>query len=145
MNWGNKLILVFVAFGGMMSFMVYRCMKMPVNLVSKSYYVDEIAYQQVIDSRDNTRGLDGKVKVLEEKEFICISLPVDMKDKKIAGSIVLYCPVNARFDRQFALQTDSVAYQAVGKESLVPGNYVVKISWTADGKSYYDEQPLTIH
>ncbi len=40
-----------------MSYMIYRCMNVPVNLVSKAYYKDEIAYQEVIDAKKNTLEL----------------------------------------------------------------------------------------
>ncbi|WP_167290522.1 FixH family protein [Paraflavitalea devenefica] len=145
MNWGNKLILVFIGFGAMMSFMVYRCMKVPVNLVSKEYYRDEIAYQEEIDSRAKTNALSGKVILLESKEAIGLTLPAEMKYRKVEGNIVLYCPADARYDRQFVLQTDSAASQLLSKETLAPGSYVVKISWKTDGANYYSEEPLTIH
>ncbi|MBO9562283.1 MAG: FixH family protein [Niastella sp.] len=145
MNWGNKLILVFIAFGAMMSYLVYRCMKVPVNLVSKEYYREEIAYQEVIDSRNNTGTLSTAIQLTENKETIGLFLPAEMKHKKTAGKILLYYPANAKYDRQFPLQTDSAAFQALSKETLMPGNYVVKISWQSDGTHYYSEQPFTIH
>jgi nitrogen fixation protein FixH len=115
-----------------MSYLVYRCMKEPVNLVSKEYYREEIAYQDVIDSRKNTSTLSS-------------TLPAEMKHKKTAGKILLYYPANAKYDRQFTLQTDTTAFQALSKETLMPGNYVVKITWQAGGTNYYSEQPITIH
>jgi hypothetical protein len=145
MSWGNKLLLVFIAFGSMMSFMVYRCLQVPVNLVSKEYYRDEIAYQQVIDSREKTNALEGKVNFSQDATSIAISLPAEMKHKPLNGNILLYCPANMRNDRQFNLVTDSAASQLLSKQSLVPGNYVVKISWQSGNTSYYSEEPLTIH
>lgn len=145
MNWGNKLILVFIVFGAMMSYMVYRCMKVPVNLVSKEYYREEIAYQEVIDSRKNTNMLSTTVQLTENKETIGLTLPPEMKHKKPEGNILLYYPANARYDKQFPLQTDSAAFQSLSKEALMPGNYVVKITWQAGGTNYYSEQPITIH
>lgn len=145
MNWGNKLILVFIGFGTMMSFMVYRCMKVPVNLVSKEYYRDEIAFQEVIDSRAKTNALGSKIKLSETKNAIGLTLPDEMKQQKVEGKILLYYPANARYDRQFVLQTDSAAFQSLSKETLVPGKYVIKISWKSAGINYYSEEPFTIH
>ncbi len=145
MNWGNKLILIFIAFGAMMSYLVYRCMKVPVNLVSKEYYREEIAYQEVIDSRKNTGMLSTALQLTEDKETIGLTLPAEMKHKKTAGKILLYYPANAKYDRQFSLQTDTAAFQSLSKETLIPGNYIVKISWQSDGTHYYSEQPFTIH
>lgn len=145
MNWGNKLLLVFVAFGSMMSFMVYRCMKQPVNLVSKEYYRDEIAFQEVIDSRAKTNALSSKIKLSESEDAIGITMPAEMKRQKMEGNILLYCPANARYDRQFTLQADSAAFQALPKKEVTPGSYIVKISWRSNNVNYYSEEPLIIH
>jgi hypothetical protein len=120
-------------------------MKVPVNLVSKEYYREEIAYQEVIDSRKNTGMLSTALQLTEDKETIGLTLPAEMKHKKTAGKILLYYPANAKYDRQFSLQTDTAAFQSLSKETLIPGNYIVKISWQSDGTHYYSEQPFTIH
>ena len=145
MNWGNKLILVFVAFGSFMSFMVYRCMKSPVNLVAKEYYRDEIAYQQVIDSRENTAALSSKVKLAQSNDSISIWLPEEMKDRPVTGNILFYCAADASRDRQLPLQVNANALQQLSVKTFVPGNYLVKISWEASDMHYYSEEPLIIH
>jgi len=144
MNWGNKLLLVFAIFGGGMSYLVYRCMHVPVSLVSKEYYQEEVAYQQVIDSREKADALSGKVTLTQDNQAISLALPADMKQRAITGNMVLYCPSNGRYDRSFALQTDTAAMQSFSKKALVPGNYIVKISWQAAGVNYYHEQPFAI-
>jgi hypothetical protein len=67
-----------------------------------------------------------------------------MKHRSVTGNVVLYCPSNIRYDREFALQTDTAATQSFSKKALIPGNYIVKVSWQAAGVNYYHEQPLTI-
>ena len=70
MNWGNKILVVFVAFGSMISYMVYRCVKTPVNLVSEQYYKDELAYQNVIDGTKRANALSGKLELAQEDNGI---------------------------------------------------------------------------
>jgi nitrogen fixation protein FixH len=144
MNWGNKLLLVFAIFGAGMSYLVYRCMHVPVSLVSKEYYQEEVAYQQVIDSRGKADALSGKVQLTQDNQAISLALPADMKHRVITGNVVLYCPSNVRYDRSFTLHTDTATTRLLSKKALVPGNYIVKVSWQASGVSYYNEQPLAI-
>lgn len=143
MNWGNKLMLVFVAFGGFMSFMVYRCMQAPVNLVAKEYYRDELAYQQVINGKAAANGLAGKVNVLQQGDSVLVQLPAAMQARSVNGSVLFYCAADSRRDRRFDLAINNDALWSLSKDSLLPGRYVVKVSWEAGAKHYYAEEPFT--
>ncbi|OYZ47929.1 MAG: hypothetical protein B7Y19_07425, partial [Sphingobacteriales bacterium 24-40-4] len=59
MNWGNKLVVVFVAFALFMGYMVYRALSTKYDLVSKDYYKDELRYQERIDGVKNAVALDS--------------------------------------------------------------------------------------
>ena len=144
MNWGNKLIVVFIIFGGMISYMVYRCMQTPVNLVSEQYYKDELAYQQVIDGTRQANALSGKVQLAMVDGAIRIDMPSEMRGRAVRGTIFFYCPSDISRDRRFPLQTDIAGGQALGKGWVPGGHYTVKISWQTGGVNYFMEQPLVI-
>lgn len=144
MNWGNKLLVVFVIFGGLISYMVYRCMQTPVNLVNKEYYRDELAYQQVIDGSRKANALSGKVHLRQTGRDILLQLPEEMKHTVIKGSILFYCPSDAGKDRRLSLQVDSGASQAISCCLFLPGQYMVKIQWESEGVQYFTESPFTI-
>jgi hypothetical protein len=59
MNWGNKLVVVFIAFALFMGYMVYRALSTKYDLVSKDYYKDELRYQERIDGVKNAVALDS--------------------------------------------------------------------------------------
>ena len=145
MNWGNRLILVFILFGGMISYMVYRCMSTPVNLVSDRYYKDELAYQQVIDGTKQANALAGKVQLALAPAGIRIDLPREMRGKTVKGAIFFYCPSDASSDRHFLLGTDSTGEQQIGRGMIPNGHYTVKVSWETGGVNYFMEQPFVIH
>jgi hypothetical protein len=145
MNWGNKLIFVFVVFGSMISYMVYRCMRTPVNLVSEQYYKDELAYQTVIDGTRQANALSGKL-MLEQGagETVRLILPRDMRGKAVEGAIFFYCPSDVSRDRRISLKVDAVGEQVIGKGMVPDGHYTVKVSWQATGVHYFMEQPFVI-
>jgi nitrogen fixation protein FixH len=144
MNWGNKLLVVFAMFGCFILYMVYRCTQTQVDLVSKEYYKDELAYQNVIDGKNNADMLNNKVSVTQDANNVAIQFPDEMRGENVTGSIWFYAPANAKNDLQVALKTNGTLVQQVSKQSLQPGKYTVKISWQEADKKFYTEQPLTI-
>lgn len=144
MNWGNKLILVFIAFGAFIGTMVYKCMQSPISLVSKEYYKDELNYQQVIDAGKSAALLSETVQLVQNNDAIQLQLPQEMKDQSPEGSIWFYCVNDGSRDRKFKLETGAGNSQDLPLEALRKGRYVVKIDWKAQGTSYYAEKEITI-
>jgi hypothetical protein len=144
MNWGNKLLLVFVVFGGGISYMVFRCMQTPVNLVSEHYYKDELAYQQVIDGTRQANALSAKVGLTLTTGGIHIQLPPEMRDRQVRGNIEFYCPSDAARDRNLPLSIERGGHEDIPVADLLPGHYTVKIAWTAAGIGYFSEQPFIV-
>ena len=144
MNFGNKLLLVFAAFAGLLSYMTYRCFAVPVDLVSTEYYKDEISYQDIIDGTKNANALNGKTVVLESNGTVTIQLPAEMKGHLVKGTILFYSPSQIENDRHVTLTTDNDAKQLIDAKTLKKGNYTVKIDWKENNNHYYAEKQLII-
>lgn len=146
MSWGNKILLVFILFAGMISYMVYRCMKLPVDLVSDQYYKDELAYQQVIDGMKRANALSGRVELLPGNgDSLSLTMPAGMEGKDLRGNIVFYCASDAARDRTMALIVDDRGHQTIPPGTILPGHYQIKVGWVAGGLNYYSEQDLDLH
>lgn len=143
MSWGNKLLLAFMAFAGGMIFLVYRSVKTNYELVEKDYYKSEIAYQQVIDGTRRANQLSEPVQLEQTVDGITISMPAEMKNKKISGNIWFYCSYDQKKDRKFPLQPDETGKQSFTVTAIPAGNYTVKIRWSDDGKDYFSEKYFT--
>ncbi|MFY7840914.1 MAG: FixH family protein [Lacibacter sp.] len=144
LNWGHKVTLGFSAFVVFMFFMVYKSMHTDFQLVSKEYYKDELAYQQVIDGTNRANQLSTAVSIAQNNETVTIQLPEELKGKKISGNIWLYCPTDDKKDQRLTLTADADARLQIERKTIAAGNYVVKINWTADGTAFYNEQALTV-
>jgi nitrogen fixation protein FixH len=145
MNWGNKLIVVFIIFGGMISYMVYRCMKTPVDLVSANYYKEELAYQEVIDGTKAAGTLSSRPSLVCVADGVELQMPAEMKGQRVEGTVVFYCPSDQKRDRRVELRPDGEGRQLIEGRLVLSGNYKVKVSWRSSGKGYYSEQALDIH
>jgi len=144
MNWGNKLLLVFVAFGSMMGYLVYRCFQVPVNLVSADYYKQELKYQEIIDQRENAALLSSPVELTEGNNGNWIlRFPEEMKSENVNGTALLYCASDASRDQIFQLHPGTDAVQELALAQLPPGQYQLKISWNTGKANFYAEKNLS--
>ena len=74
MNWGNKLVVVFIVFGAFIGYLVYQAVNTKYDLVSKEYYKDELRYQDTIDRQKNASKLSD-VKIEQDADAVTIHLP----------------------------------------------------------------------
>jgi hypothetical protein len=144
MNWGNKLIVVFLVFAAGMGLMVYRAVTTDFELVEKDYYKQELRYQQVIDGKAEAGKLSKEVELFRTEQGVKLQLPPEMIGQNPEGEILFYCANDAGKDRRAPLKTDSTGQQLVPNEILQAGNYKVKINWSAGGKIYYAEKDILI-
>lgn len=136
--------MVFIVFAIGMIYLVYRCIHVNTDLVTKEYYKDELKYQDVIDGTRMANALSGRVQLNQDNEAITIQLPGEMKNERVSGKIWFYCAADAKKDRHISLAMDADAMQQISKKVLQPGSYTVKLNWKSNNKNYYTEQTFTI-
>jgi hypothetical protein len=144
MNWGNKLILVFIVFAGLILTLVYKASTAKFDLVSKEYYKEELRYQDKIDGMHNANKL-SKVIVAQDTNSVTIQLPKEMNGEKITGEAWFYCRTDAEKDKKIILEVDDSSRQLIMKHLFVKGPYQLKLNWQAASGNYYTEQEITIH
>lgn len=143
MNWGYKILFVYLAFVAGILLMVFKSSIQKRDLVTPDYYAKELKYQQRIDAVKKTQALSAPVKYELINQQMLISFPKEFTGKSITGSILLYCPSdnNKDIEQAFSASTNAYTMQLpVNKKGL----YEVQISWQADGISYYFENKLTL-
>lgn len=144
LNWGHKLIVVFLAFGLLMGYLAYRSFHTRVDLVNKEYYKDELRYQEIIDGTTLANSLSGPVEVSKKDQQILVRLPQEMSGKTVTGTIWFYCAADAARDRHLELRPGRDGTQAIDTNLFRQGTYVVKIRWSCDDKQYYTEKNFSL-
>lgn len=143
MNWGHKIIVVYVVFVAGMLFLAFKSSKQNIELVTEDYYAKELVYQQKIDEIKRTALLSAPVNIKVINHELTINFPKDFTAKKITGDVTLYCPSDEKKDmhQQFIVTNSAVSI-------TVPDNYhglhYVKINWGTEGVNYYYEQKIII-
>lgn len=143
-NWGHILTLVFIAFGSMIGWLVYRCSTTNSELVSNDYYKEELVYQQTIDGAESAGRLSGKMTVERQNDSIVLRFPKEMRNSSITGNAWFYCAADAHRDRRIALKPGPEAVQELSSHAFIRGNYIVKISWNSNNRFYYTERSIVI-
>jgi hypothetical protein len=143
MSWGNKLIIVFVVFAALMATLVYKATQTKFELVSKDYYQEELRYQDKIDGAGNA-ALEAPLLVRLKDGSVFLEFPELQKKSSITGEAWFYCSVDASKDKRIALNVNTFGIQQIDAKTFRKGNYVVKISYEANGKKYYSAHPLRI-
>ncbi|MFI5187259.1 MAG: FixH family protein [Chitinophagales bacterium] len=144
MNWGQKLVLVFIVFAAGMSYLAYRCFHVNTDLVTTEYYKDELHYQDVINGAKSANALSSKIQIIQQKELVTVQLPGEMKNEKVSGNIWFYCAADAKKDRHIPIELNTNASQQIDRKIFMPGIYTVKFDWNSNNKHYYSEEPFTI-
>lgn len=141
MDWGKGIILVFVAFAAIMISMVTICMKKDdLHLVTQNYYEEEIKYQDHIDKVNNANELSYEALEFDNlQKSVTISLPVGAK-----AELHLFRPSDARLDQKLVVDVVDDETKVVDLAMLKTGYWLMKLTWSAEGKSYYQEKKITI-
>ncbi len=143
MNWGNKLIIVFIVFAALMATLVYKATHTKFELVSKEYYNDELTYQDRIDGAANSSKL-GELSVTKNTAGVLLSFPNQMKNKIVKGEAWFYSKTDATQDRKIAITIDENAQQLIAFDQLAKAGYTIKINWTEGNKKYYSEKEINL-
>lgn len=144
MNWGNRLLLVFIVFGLGMGYLVYRSMNTNYELVESDYYKQELRYQDVIDDHKQANALSAPVSLEQKDGALLLQLPEEMKNKTLSGEVYFYCSYDSKKDKRIVLKADSMGQQLLAPGTIATGSYQVKIKWTSGDKSYYSEQNISV-
>ncbi|UOE40897.1 FixH family protein [Chryseobacterium suipulveris] len=137
-NWGHGVIL---ALGSFIAFIMFMVLVFPngqqnSELVSQSYYEDELQYQQVIDAKNNAEKLTEKPSYQQSTEGIKITFPATETVDNKAVHFELFRTDDANLDVKKELTLDNQNAILIPSKVLVKGSYTLKVKWQKDKKHY---------
>lgn len=134
MNWGVRITLVFIAFAGLMAYMVVGSFRENIDLVSDTYYADELVYQQRLEQQQNVLTFHKQLTASVAENHFVLRFPVAVR----SGQVQLYRPSDAQSDRQVPL-TAGAAQVQIDAAGLPSGKYILKADWADTERKYYEE------
>jgi len=140
-SWGYKIAAVYVLFVVGIMFLVFKANNQHFDLVTSDYYEQELKYQRVIDDKQNVANLSAPLRLDHTKNSLTVYFPADFTGESISGEAYLYCPSDAKKDRKEKIEISGLEYKWQLPGSL-SGLYEIKLSWKANGKSFYHEEKV---
>ena len=141
-NWGTGILIFIIVFLiAIISFVIFTTTQ-KVSLVEKDYYPKGLEYDSHIEKTANAKALEEKVSVSKSDSLIIFEFPDLFQKKAVEGSILFYRPSDSRKDKSFNIQLDSNLRQFIPATGLLPGKYIIKIDWSCDEVSYYQEEVI---
>lgn len=139
MNWGHKIIIVFVLFAIGMMTLVIKSMRTRIDMVTADYYAEELKYQQTIDGQANVKRLSAPVAIAQREDSVELSFPGELHGRSLQGSVLFYRPSDSRKDVSMPLTLNDTGKIRISKHRFTKGNYRVKLQWEDEGKPYFQE------
>jgi hypothetical protein len=141
LSWGHKILFVYLGFVAGILFLGYKASQQKFDLVTPNYYESELKFQNVIDDKQRVADLSAQPEIKHSVNKVSIQLPDEFLNKNVKGELYLYRPSDASKDVRKSFSTDKSFIEIALDESL-SGAYEVKLSWQADGKTFYNEQRI---
>lgn len=142
MNFGKGIVLAFVFFALFIGTLVFICIKQDINLVSPTYYQEELMHSQKMIQIANTRDLSQEpiITVTDNTVEVDFQQFGDLEE----GELKLVRPSDAKLDQKFSLHASPESRQQFTMQRWERGLYRASMTWTMNGKEYYVEKLIVI-
>lgn len=143
MNWGYKILIVYLIFVGGILLLAYKSSQQNFDLVQKDYYGAELKYQDVINATKNASELGSDFNTDFRGNFLHITLPASLQNSETSGEVQLYCIADEKGDMKKKVTSLNGQFD-LELLTTMKGNYTLKLSVQQKGKSYYFEKKIML-
>lgn len=141
LNWGTMIAIFYSSFVLFIGWMVYKAFGEDFDLVTEDYYAQEIQFQDKIDSKDRAKNLTGNLQATVKGKNLVVLFP--QKEVELNGSINCFRPSDASKDFTSPFSTNDGTF-AIPLNKFIKGKYLIKVDWSHEDISYYEEQTIII-
>ncbi len=137
--WGYGIAVVYTVFAvATLSFVAFT-MTHKVELVSKDYYAQEVAYEKQIQRVRQTKQWTPEIACALSTDGKFIRLQMPAQTAAVQGTILLYYPADSALDRDLELALNKDGIQSIPTAKLARGLWRVKVTWSLGGREFYNE------
>ena len=144
MNFGSKIVILYLSFVSLIASLVILCYKQDVDLVSNDYYGQEIRFQEKIDATNNEKRSENSINHDVLENGIVLTADSVLLSKDFNGTITLFRPSDSKMDVQYTMNFVN-HQQVIESKSLKRGVYKLQLSWVSKQISYFKEEVVFIN
>jgi hypothetical protein len=144
MNFGGKIVILYLGFVALIVTLVVLCFKQDVELVSADYYDQEIQFQDKIDATNNEKMLESTIQHIVFKDEIVLHVDSALLTGDFDGTIKFFRPSDSKMDKEYKMDFKNNE-QTISNKALSHGTYKLQLSWTSNQKKYFKEEVIFIN
>jgi hypothetical protein len=144
MNFGGKIVILYLGFVALIVTLVVMCFKQDVELVSADYYDQEIKFQDKIEACNNEKQLLKSIQHDISEEAIVLRIDSALLTKDFTGTIILFRPSDSKMDKEYKMAFRNNE-QKIDSRELAHGAYKLQLSWVSNQKHYFKEDVIFIN
>lgn len=143
MNFGVKITILYLSFVALILTLVFLCHGQKVELVSKDYYAQELAFQDRIDAIKNEKALTNSIRHEINGRNIILMMDSTIQTPDFKGTVNFFRPSDSSKDVQLNLNFSN-GKQIIDGSQLIKGAYKMQLSWKSNGADYFKETVINI-
>lgn len=143
-SWGHGIVIALGSFIAFILFMIFLFPNGQQNseMITENYYEEELAYQKVIDAKNNADLLPEKPKYNQDQSGIKVIFPEDINNENSKFTIDLHRADDQKLDVKREIKLDGKNTLFIPANILVKGNYVLRTMWTNNNKNFQIDYDL---
>lgn len=145
MSWGIRITALYLGFVALILTLVFISSHQKVELESKDYYKQELAYQDKIDAIQNANNLSIPISYSVSGKSIVLTIPNDLNTNDFSGEVYLLKPSDSSKDLQLKLNPNKSGIITLNNQKITQGVYKMKITVKSGGKEYIKEEVVNFN
>lgn len=137
-SWGHGIALALASFMIFILSMIFIFSRGQQNseLITETYYQDELQYQQIIDAKNNADKIQNKPEYIQDARGVTLKFPAEINNGNSKFKIDLHRAEDQNLDvvRNINLNAENAIF--LPKDILAKGNYVLRVMWTKEKQNY---------
>ena len=144
LNWGKKILILYLGFVGIIVTLVVICFQNKTELEYTDYYSRELKFQNQIDANNNALSLKEPIEYKINEGSVTIIIPKELNTEGLKGTIHFLRPSDASMDKTFLLDPNDGGIQVIAKQELSAGVYKMRIAFNSNSTEYYKEAVIRL-
>ena len=138
-SWGTGILIFLIAFLIACGIFMWFAFSQQLNLVHEDYYEKGVDYSHKMEIDRNSTMYRNLIYLQESEDYVKVFFPDDFTDNLKEGSILFFRPSDKLKDIEFSMDIKN-NIQLIGKDQLITGRYLVKISWMSDREYFIEKE-----
>lgn len=142
-NWGTGVVIFLLIFlTAVITFVVFAFLQ-DVNMVHRDYYEKGVDHTATMEKEQRSATFASTIIVEATADSVTITFPAEIAATVQKGEVLFFRPSDHNKDTSYPLGLNGPIMK-VSRKNLIPGRYIVKLTWTSAGLEYEVDKNLIL-